>query len=537
MHRIGEQSIGWAAALLLGTAGSPAIGQTLQAVYSGNTLLGHDIANSRECGFVATGNAQPPFAQNFHAYVMRLTPEGKVAWSNLYFNDDALTSSGYSVVESADTNDLIVGGYAGIAALGRSVRFVLRTDSAGTPVWAVGLEGTESLSGLGKTFVFGFEPVGVTEMHKGQIASISRKTNSNGVARLGLLALVDANGSAIFSNRYIPAGGATAALDFIQVRETRDPDPSNELLVVGSTVIATNRIGLFAMRTDINGNVIWAKNYRTGDGVTSMLGGGFDLAANGDILFSASREVLPIAGAAPPNSIMGRIDALTGEPVWATSVDGFVNGYEAVVATPGDGMIVTGLVGTPPGNTLAAAIRLDGAGHNVQMWSYGDGLPNARAAGDSITSIRPGGGYAIFGRSQEIAADSWAYLVRTNNDMLSGCSEAELHVAAESIEIRANDAALSVVADPLFELFHMLAVDLGSKQEARCLFSRCVGDLNGDGLVDDTDFVLFANAYDVLVCPTDPSTSCCLADLNSDGLVDDSDFVLFANAYDQLICA
>lgn len=59
----------------------------------------------------------------------------------------------------------------------------------------------------------------------------------------------------------------------------------------------------------------------------------------------------------------------------------------------------------------------------------------------------------------------------------------------------------------------------------------CSGDLNNDGFVDDSDFVIFAAAYDELICG--PS---CPADLNADDFVDDADFVIFAAAYDALIC-
>ncbi|MBX3379299.1 MAG: hypothetical protein KF805_04340 [Phycisphaeraceae bacterium] len=56
----------------------------------------------------------------------------------------------------------------------------------------------------------------------------------------------------------------------------------------------------------------------------------------------------------------------------------------------------------------------------------------------------------------------------------------------------------------------------------------CPGDFNGDGFVDDTDFVLFADYYNNLLDPR--------GDLNGDGLTEDSDFVIFAGAYDQLLC-
>jgi len=64
----------------------------------------------------------------------------------------------------------------------------------------------------------------------------------------------------------------------------------------------------------------------------------------------------------------------------------------------------------------------------------------------------------------------------------------------------------------------------------------CPGDLNHDGQVDDTDFVSFAAAYDILDCADPSMPASCPADLNGDGLVDDSDFVIFASAYDALVC-
>lgn len=65
---------------------------------------------------------------------------------------------------------------------------------------------------------------------------------------------------------------------------------------------------------------------------------------------------------------------------------------------------------------------------------------------------------------------------------------------------------------------------------------RCPADLNTDGFVDDSDFVLFANAYNLLLCDDPAMPVGCPADLNSDTLVDDTDFVAFADAYNQLIC-
>jgi hypothetical protein len=62
--------------------------------------------------------------------------------------------------------------------------------------------------------------------------------------------------------------------------------------------------------------------------------------------------------------------------------------------------------------------------------------------------------------------------------------------------------------------------------------SACLGDFNGDGFVDDTDFQLFIPSYNALVIP--PANPAC--DLNGDDVVDDLDFVLFAAAYNELVC-
>lgn len=66
--------------------------------------------------------------------------------------------------------------------------------------------------------------------------------------------------------------------------------------------------------------------------------------------------------------------------------------------------------------------------------------------------------------------------------------------------------------------------------------TACPADLTCDLFVDDTDFVLFAAAYNLLDC-TDPTMPAeCPADMSGDGFVDDTDFVLFASAYNALLC-
>lgn len=73
-------------------------------------------------------------------------------------------------------------------------------------------------------------------------------------------------------------------------------------------------------------------------------------------------------------------------------------------------------------------------------------------------------------------------------------------------------------------------------QQVTVVAPACAADLNHDGLVDDADFVFFAQAYDLLDCSGPGMPPGCPADFNHDSVVDDSDFVSFAAAYDALLC-
>lgn len=77
---------------------------------------------------------------------------------------------------------------------------------------------------------------------------------------------------------------------------------------------------------------------------------------------------------------------------------------------------------------------------------------------------------------------------------------------------------------------------VSSAPAALTLQACCPADLNSDNFVDDTDFVLFATAYNLLICSDPVMPVGCPSDLNADDFVDDTDFVLFASAYNELLC-
>lgn len=66
--------------------------------------------------------------------------------------------------------------------------------------------------------------------------------------------------------------------------------------------------------------------------------------------------------------------------------------------------------------------------------------------------------------------------------------------------------------------------------------SICLGDLNQDRVVDDADFLIFAAAYDALLCSDPTMPAGCPSDFDKNGIVDDMDFQLFVVSYDLATC-
>lgn len=67
--------------------------------------------------------------------------------------------------------------------------------------------------------------------------------------------------------------------------------------------------------------------------------------------------------------------------------------------------------------------------------------------------------------------------------------------------------------------------------------SICRADFDCSGYIDDADFVVFAIAYDLLLCSDPNAPPGCPADVNGDQFVDDADFAEFARSYDALLCS
>jgi hypothetical protein len=120
-----------------------------------------------------------------------------------------------------------------------------------------------------------------------------------------------------------------------------------------------------------------------------------------------------------------------------------------------------------------------------------------------------------------------------DNDSLSQTSCEAIYV--DTLQVDAG----SRLINPSCKIYYNTLINNGTidfPANVIPLAAPCPADLNADTFVDDADFVLFAEAYNLLDCADPTMPAGCPADLNADGFVDDADFVLFAAAYDALLC-
>jgi len=157
----------------------------------------------------------------------------------------------------------------------------------------------------------------------------------------------------------------------------------------------------------------------------------------------------------------------------------------------------------------------------LRPWTYQYVLPDGIAGFDRIGNSMVNAIAASTGASYEYGGPDILYLASgTAPDWFFGTTGA----LALTIELR--DTGQNGFVLPVSQI-----VPSGNDGLAGALAlvtGLCRADLNRDNLVDDSDFVLFATAYDTFVTNS--------ADFTGDAMTDDYDFVIFAEAYDQLSC-
>lgn len=98
---------------------------------SGYASLGWMAKGLSDGSMVAVGTVHPP-GQNADAFLVKMSYDGQVLWTRTYGTDDL--DKGYSVDLMPD-GGFVIGGYTTAFGNGGHETYVIRTDSAGNPIW------------------------------------------------------------------------------------------------------------------------------------------------------------------------------------------------------------------------------------------------------------------------------------------------------------------------------------------------------------------------------------------------------------------
>jgi hypothetical protein len=205
---------------------------------------------------------------------------------------------------------------------------------------------------------------------------------------------------------------------------------------------------------------------------------------------------------------------------------------------------------------------LDNDGYGVHLWDVGaagdglrgvedaPGLTNAAITAWRNNAINPQGAAFTMNPYHVWSADQSEPELWIGNKLVRGGKhygflEVDVQPLGENrfrvsfanfhnFPINSGDAGFTVTGHQLRRYDNSVVLE-GTADNLRPV-AVCPADLNGDGVVDDLDFVIFADSYNVMDCSDPDMPGACEADFTGDGLVDDADFLVFATGYERLLC-
>ncbi len=212
-----------------------------------------------------------------------------------------------------------------------------------------------------------------------------------------------------------------------------------------------------------------------------------------------------------------------------TVIDALGNSFtsDIVDGNPSPAHGIDGFVGAVSCQGIVAAV-FESYDSNPLAWTSSHELDNVRV-GRNVAAALPHTSRPCPGSSLTLTATApgaTTFQWRHNGVELLGENGATLTLASVN---GASDGVYDCIVDAGLGA-------CGGNATAPARVIVCRADLTCDAAVDDADFVVFAGAYNILVCDDPAMPTDCPADLNADAVVDDADFVLFAGAYNTLLC-
>jgi arginine repressor len=346
------------------------------------------VQQTSDGGYIVAGYTYSFGAGYTDIFLIKTDANGNIQWAKTYggtYSDDA-----YSVQQTSD-GGYIVAGYTPSFGAGDYDIFLIKTDANGNIIWA------KTYGGGGNDFAYSVQQT----LDGGYI--VAGDTRSFGAGNEDIFLIkTDASGNIIWAKTY---GGTSRDVAY-SVQQTSD----GGYIVAGRTdSFGAGWDDIFLIKTDANGNIIWAKTYGgTGDdaaySVQQTSDGGYIVAGRTYSFGAGWGDIFLI-----------KTDA-NGNIIWAKTYGG--TGDDAaysVQQTSDGGYIVASFAGGD-----AFLIKTDASGNVQWAKTYGGG-GNDRAYSVQQTSD---GGYIVAGNTLSFGAgNSDIFLIKTDaNGNIGSCS-------------------------------------------------------------------------------------------------------------------
>jgi hypothetical protein len=352
----------------------------------------YSVQQTSDGGYIVAGVTHSFSSGGYDIFLIKTDTNGNVIWAKTY--GEISNEKAFSVQQTSDGGYIVAGVTDYFSAVIGDI-LLIKTDANGNVIWAktYGGTSTDSASSVQQTSDGGYIVAGYTSSFGAGGTDI-------------FLIKTDASGNLQWAKTY----GGTGWDYAYSVQQTSD----------GGYIVAghTNSFGagyydIFLIKTDANGNVIWAKTYGGTNvdwafSVQQTSDGGYIVAGRTGSFGAGYYDIFLI-----------KTDA-NGNVIWAKTYGGTYSDYASSVQQTSDGgYIVAGYTFSfGAGINDIFLIKTDANGNVIWAKTYGG------TVGDEAYSVRQtsDGGYIVAGGTWSFSVEG-AFLIKTDaNGNIGSCS-------------------------------------------------------------------------------------------------------------------
>ncbi len=347
-----------------------------------NTTYTRDIIQTSDTGYVIAGSSSGYGDFSANAFLMKLDSTGKREWTRYYGGADVEWA--HQVLENPDKS-IIFAGYTNSSGNGGYDILLVKTDSAGNPIWEKTYGGTD--------WDFAYSVVRTPEgdyLIAGETFSFGQGSND------AFLLKVNSQGDSLWMRTY---GGIYA-----DKAEKVIVTSYGKYVFTGTTWAADGLSDAWAVMTDTAGNVHWENTY-------GVLQDDFGMSlkesqTNGELLFIGSADSVP---ALQRDMIVWRTDSL-GNLLCNWLYGGNLNDYGYDIDEMTDGRLL--LVGQSYSFGYGNGDMMSYYGYPNCYWAGGEFFGNEAREEARAVKKTGDGGYVVAGSSETGSGLSNIYVVK-----------------------------------------------------------------------------------------------------------------------------